>query len=677
MTPFLLLLTTAVYISLASVRKDISPTMVADFLGTIRDFNLSLSCVRSIESIPIVLPVNGSTNAQDFFYSSYGIGNSVALITDDRFQNRMFKCMKASGDSPTVRSEYPLLYCYGYSDLQRSSKAYSICVPSTCKHDHIKVLNAWKNYLTTSESMENDMKTTVCTQSQHEAPWYTRTIPIVSLIYILTSLLIVCLATIYHIQRGDHKGTVAEKLVIAFSAKKNVQKLLEMPKSASATITCMFGIRSLTMAWIVVGHTFAWIHPYLQNASEYNADLAGSFFGQWITNFLLTVDTFFVLGGTVNAYCWFNRVDVMEHKPSFTSIIYWLKFYRHRVVRLWPAYIYTFFGVMLLSSTHYHEMPPEIDPLTQCSIHWWENLLLIGSFFDHRCMGWLWYISTEFVMYLLSPIFLLSLLYSASFGIALSVFTIITSAVLRGVAMIVYDIPVTQLGWNTPPIFSGNFIEHFTVMYTKPQYRIGPYLIGILLGYFLSKQRATKSGLSRNIRTVGWVGSSVLGTFALYGIFPILQGWNWPIYYLLYGAVHRTAWAIALAWLIYACHTGVAGFINTFLSFRVFLPLSSLCYAVYLSHMPVIFGTYLQLPFPYEYTSRLPILGRSVMEWFLSYYLGLQCSLLSELPAINIERCLLGHKNVEDSVEYRNKRIRVETDSKVFENLELSTCDKC
>uniref|UniRef100_A0A915AX45 Acyltransferase 3 domain-containing protein n=1 Tax=Parascaris univalens TaxID=6257 RepID=A0A915AX45_PARUN len=123
-----------------------------------------------------------------------------------------------------------------------------------------------------------------------------------------------------------------------------------MPKDRQSTITCMFGIRFLTILWIIVGHSFAWIEPYLDNPVGYRRDIAGKFLNQWISNFLLTVDTFLVLGGTVNAY--------------------WLEFYRHRIVRLWPAYLYTLLGVMFLSSSHYHALWPELDPLIQCRQHW-------------------------------------------------------------------------------------------------------------------------------------------------------------------------------------------------------------------------------------------------------------------------------------------------------------------
>lgn len=99
-----------------------------------------------------------------------------------------------------------------------------------------------------------------------------------------------------------------------------------------------------------------------------------------------------------------------EEEPTWTSWGYWLKFYRHRVVRLYPAYLYTLLAVTLrISVTHFHPMWPPTDPAIQCPKYWWQNVLFVNSILDNQCMPWTWYIGTEFIYYLLSPIFLLTL----------------------------------------------------------------------------------------------------------------------------------------------------------------------------------------------------------------------------------------------------------------------------
>jgi hypothetical protein len=51
----------------------------------------------------------------------------------------------------------------------------------------------------------------------------------------------------------------------------------------------------------------------------------------------------------------------------------------------------------------------------------------------------------------------------------------------------------------------------------------------------------------------------------VFGAFDIIQynrGYN-PLESTLYGGLHRAAWATAVAWLIFACHTGYGGITPT------------------------------------------------------------------------------------------------------------------
>ncbi|VDK41620.1 unnamed protein product [Gongylonema pulchrum] len=69
------------------------------------------------------------------------------------------------------------------------------------------------------------------------------------------------------------------------------------------------------------------------------------------------------------------------------------------------------------------------------------------------------YVSTEFVFYLMSPIFLLAFAQSQYFGYILAVLSITLSNVTRAYAMLAYNMPPTQLGWSRPLIFNANFME--------------------------------------------------------------------------------------------------------------------------------------------------------------------------------------------------------------------------
>jgi len=104
-------------------------------------------------------------------------------------------------------------------------------------------------------------------------------------------------------------------------------------------------------------------------------------------------------------------------------------------------------------------MWPPTDPAVQCPKHWLENVLFINSLTDNRCMPWTWYIGTEFLFYLLSPIFLLTLRRNPTVGLTLSVLVTVASSLLNTWTMIDYNFPPTQMLWRQPPIFSPDFIK--------------------------------------------------------------------------------------------------------------------------------------------------------------------------------------------------------------------------
>ena len=87
---------------------------------------------------------------------------------------------------------------------------------------------------------------------------------------------------------------------------------------------------------------------------------------------------------------------------------------------------------------------------------------------------------------------------------------------------------------------------------------------------------------------VGWCLSTVMALAIVYGLTPYLDETEVPdikpIVKLTYGPLHRTAWGMVIGWIIVACSRGYGGFVNRFLSWKGFLPLSRLTYCVYLIH---------------------------------------------------------------------------------------------
>lgn len=62
-------------------------------------------------------------------------------------------------------------------------------------------------------------------------------------------------------------------------------------------------------------------------------------------------------------------------------------------------------------------------------------------------------------------------------------------------------------------------------MYIKPQYRIGPFIIGLLLGHCLANFQACPYKVRRTLRfqVLGWFSAFVASFWAIFGLYPSLQ----------------------------------------------------------------------------------------------------------------------------------------------------------
>ncbi|TMS34744.1 hypothetical protein L596_002274 [Steinernema carpocapsae] len=623
---------------------------VLKYFDTVPRGNVSAKCADSLGKVRSYMNAYDTIEAQrEFFWYSFTRGDADEFVSrdQDRWIYRAYKCVRAAGETSYSASENPLSFCYGFNEADHSSPAYGVCIPTPCANDDDKdvLLTEWQKKLSKDKD-HSVLDYNACTGSRHEKQWYERFVPMSDFGLDILLVLFVAMATVFEIVRGNASKSTSARLLLAFSAKKNLYKLCAFPKDPQATVTCMFGIRFLSMVWTLVGHSFIFVQAYLENVDEYKDDLVDNFWNQWITNFTLSVDAFLTLSGCLTAYSWFRKwqKNTTEAEPGWTSWGYWLRFYRHRVIRLWPAYIYTILTVTTrISVTHYHPMWPPTDPAVQCPVHWWENVFFINSLTENRCMPWTWYIGTEFIFFVLSPIFLISLRRRPVVGLALSVVTIVLSGGLNAAGMLYYNFPPTQFLWKQPAIFNPDFIAHHLLMYIKPQYRIGPYIVGLLLGFYLAhfQKQTQKTGRPLKHQLIGWTLSFLGGFWAIFGLYPSLQGWDWPIYHLFFGAAHRTVFSLSLAWLIYACHTGIGGIINRILSMKPLLPLSNLCYSVYLFHMiPVVF-TYLLAPFPMWFGQKWRIGIHCLIQLCIAYFFGVICTFVAELPAQNIEAIFL------------------------------------
>lgn len=68
---------------------------------------------------------------------------------------------------------------------------------------------------------------------------------------------------------------------------------------------------------------------------------------------------------------------------------------------------------------------------------------------------------------------------------------------------------------------------------------------------------------SKVLVSLGWTLSTAVGLAIVYGLTPYVDQSEVPevspVVHMIYGPLHRAAWAFVIAWIIFACSRGYGG----------------------------------------------------------------------------------------------------------------------
>ncbi|XP_044030923.1 O-acyltransferase like protein isoform X1 [Siniperca chuatsi] len=379
------------------------------------------------------------------------------------------------------------------------------------------------------------------------------------------------------------------------------------------------GIRVLSLLWIICGHSAQF--PVINNLDNYknwkNTVESSPLYVLTISGpVFLAVDSFLLLGGLLSARSLLGSIDRAEDKLSPSLVVnYLLK----RIKRIQPLHLFIMcLTIGLISLVQWGPYWfPFIDTVMDCKTYWWANLLLISNLLPvHEiCIPWTWYLSLDFQCYATTP--LLVYFYRLNRGVfavvagGLLLMTTVTSAVITALL----QLPVFQPSTLT----SENYVLYY---YVKPYTRYGPFLIGVLTGIYLTTKKD-------QLLKQKW--QAALGWFCCLSLMAVLVGLAFilretPAYpsvpHALYQGLHRPLWALAVTWIILACEEGYGGFIKSLLSLGLWVPLSNISFACYLTH-PVFIILYIGLQeTPIHYTDinfMYLFLGHLVLTLVVSY----------------------------------------------------------
>lgn len=426
---------------------------------------------------------------------------------------------------------------------------------------------------------------------------------------------------------------------ICFSAYTNGAKIFDV-KHNKNEYACLHGIRLLNMNWIIMGHSFIILVFNSDNLLD-ALDFANKFYSLIIIQATYSVDTFFLLSGLLLSYNFLKR-----HKGNDQSIS-WIYYYLHRIWRLTPTFamILGFYATLWLRVGSGPFWPKQTET-GNCTKSWWWNLLYIHNFKDFydMCMGWTWYLACDMQFYVISPLFLILLLNFSVAGIIVICIVLSTSLIVTGYLGRQNDMVSTVSSLdNTLSIelnmghLQDSFQDYFNTLFDKPYCRIGPYLIGILTGYIIYKMTDFKKPLRKIYVTICWLIAIFLGLSIMFGIYRAHFG---SVVATIYNSLSRTAWSIAVAWMIFACLSGFGGRINRILCSKVWIPLSRLSYSAYLIHPVIIEGYCYALYRPIHF--QIDTLLLYYFGFFVSSYLAaFLVSMTFESPMMALEKLLL------------------------------------
>nr|XP_014286082.2 nose resistant to fluoxetine protein 6 [Halyomorpha halys] len=433
------------------------------------------------------------------------------------------------------------------------------------------------------------------------------------------------------------------EMFLSFSILTNGRKILDCGAPAKDSLTCVHGLRFLSLAWVIMVHTYLQIFAIAEN-KNLRTLTEENFMFQTVANATFSVDSFFFISGLLVAYLFFKSSakpdsDAALRTPrtlkplsiEFRDIMTkFFTFLGYRFIRLTPAYMFVLgcagLAMKWLKNNSVFE-PISLDNVN-CDKYWWRNMLYINSLYprSEMCMLWSWYLANDTQFYLLGT--LLLLLSSRFFRIAASslVMILISSCVTCAVISVHYEHVVSV---KEPFIL-------FDQLYDKPWTRIGPYIAGLFTGWFLHKTKCSIR-MSKCVALIGWsISLLVLGAL-VYGVLDANLGVTGSALYVSLG---HTAWGFSLAWIVVACCCGYGGCINSLLSCRLLQPLSRLTYCAYLIHPVVMVMTSFQMEGPLHLHNLLVFIlyfGNIVASFLISFFL----SLMLEAPVVRLLKVLL------------------------------------
>ena len=456
----------------------------------------------------------------------------------------------------------------------------------------------------------------------------------------------------------SYKQSTILKLAFTLSLYKNIPAILstEQTQPKSHIITSLDGIKVLSLVWIILGHTQLWSIFFDSNSSHLSKNVLTRFSYQAILSSPFGYDSFFLLSGVLLAYVTLRKMAVKSKRKYAVLLTHYIQ----RILHFMPVYAIILFTGWLLT-VYFADGPlwqrtigDDSKLYENCNRYWWTNLFYINNLYPwanlDECMPWTWYVSTEIQFFVIAPAIVLPLALFYPIGLIIVGALLIGNVVLLGVLTGTYDLNASiflDLDLHTviPENIEPDGHNSIDDIHIKPWARIGPFVLGILLGFLIYKKvrPAFKLPINQIVYTCLWVTafglcfSNVYGLYGAYDSYDALtEGEE-----IAYQMFSRLSWSLGLAIVIYSCHNGYGWIINDFLSMKMWKPLNRLSLITYLIHPIVLFVLFYTRRAP-VYNTDITLTVYTIATVVLSYGAAAIIACFVDRPLFHIETAILG-----------------------------------
>lgn len=196
-------------------------------------------------------------------------------------------------------------------------------------------------------------------------------------------------------------------------------------------------------------------------------------------------------------------------------------------------------------------------------------------------MSHTWYLSVDFQLFIISPF----LMYPAwKYGYKF-LWTLPTVALLSSIYIFVMSL-VFNIYIVSKSAEAASFEFFIQWIYYPTHARMGPWLIGMTLGYILYQNRHKKVHLNSTLNAVMWIICLIIFAAITMGsqimFLPPDVNETSLLANAFYLAFYRNGWVVATGWMVYACHNGTGGIIRWFLQLPQWQPIGRMGLSLYL-----------------------------------------------------------------------------------------------